>query len=187
MTATSDDTRAGDDTRASDADLAQRTRTPIWLTVVLVVVVFALGAWIVYDAVTEPSPPADVAAAIDDFLAAYADQDEEAMREVATEDFTRFGDDWGPDPQNPDRVIKVQTISGDLEDVIGLGFNFDWDNEITGDSTTTGEGPWIVSQPEAWYMMDRVWEGMATYVVVDEGGVKKILSYKGDFVVSFSD
>lgn len=180
MTTTSRDTGA-------NTELAQRTRIPIWLTAVLAVVVVALGAWIVYDAVTEPAPPSDVEAAIEDFLAAYADQDETAMRDAATNDFTLLYDVYGLDPQNSDQVTRIETISDDLDGVIGIGFKFGWDNEITGDSIATGEEPWIVSQPEAWYLGSRVYEGMATYVVVDEGGDKKVLSYKGDFVLSALD
>ena len=180
-------TTTSGDTRARDTDLTQRTRAPIWLTIILAVVVIALGAWIIYDAITEPAPPSDVEAAIEDFLAAYDTQDETLMRDVTTDDFTSLIDDWGPDPQNPDRVIKQRTTSMDFEQIVSNNFIVNWDTEITGDSTTTGEGPWIVSQPEAWSSLRNVWEGMATYVVVDEGGAKRILSYKGDFLVSTTD
>ena len=44
-----------------------------------------------------------------------------------------------------------------------------------------------MSQPENWYWSNTVYDGIATYVVVDVDGEKKIKSYGGDFYVTYAD
>ena len=175
-----------DDTRSGERGTESARRTTTWIAVGLAVLVLILGGWIVYDTVTQPQAPADVEAVISDFLAAYAAEDEPAMRAVAAEDFVIRYTVWQHSPIDGELRI-TEVIDDDLEGVINMGFSFDWDNEIDGDYVVSSENPWIVSQPENWYWFNTVYDGNATYVVVDVDGEKKIKSYRGDFYLTYGD
>jgi hypothetical protein len=107
------------------------------------------------------------------------------MRPLVTDDF-KFGyNAYRHDGSTPAQVELYEVIEDDLEGVIAVGFTYEWSNEVTGEYIATGEGPWIVSQPENWYWRDSTYGGIGIYVVVDEADEKKIASYGGAFELTY--
>lgn len=159
-------------------------RTATWIAVVAVAVSVILGAWIVYDLTTEPQVPSEVGAAIDQWFDAYDNQDAEAILPVVAEDFTLLYNVYELNVLTGETTL-TEVISDDIEGVVAIGFTFEWDNEVAGDPVTTGEGPWIVARPENWFWNNQIYSGIATYVVVEEGGVAKVKAYTGDFELTY--
>jgi hypothetical protein len=146
---------------------------------VLTVMIVALGAWLAYDQATGTDVPAEIDQLIDDYLQAWVDKDESAIRAATTDDFelTEYLYSIGADFQNPERVKLMETVRDDVEGVIRVGFGYDWLNERAGQPIITGDGPWFVSFVENWHDDDGHSLGMANYVIVDDNGALRIANH----------
>lgn len=152
-----------------------RTLT-IWLWVAIAVAALAVG-WIAYDLVTTPSVPAEVEAAIDDYIAAWEARDAEAMREITADGTAKFIiNEFIADDYDDGTIGVTHAVDdGDVDTIIDGSFpTTEWVVERSGPWTVTGEGPWVVSFPETWIEdfeteQGRL-EGIATYIVVEQDG-----------------
>ncbi len=148
--------------------------------VILTLAVMALGAWIIYDATRSPSSALtpEIEQLLDDYLLAWENQDASALRATVTEDYllNEYIYEVGEDG-----VSMVERVEDDVRGVITLGFLFEWQTEQVGEAIVTGDGPWFVSVGENW-VTPKGWfftryDGMASYVIVDDGGTLKIANH----------
>ena len=158
----------------TEAPTTGRSRWLVVLTIALAVLVVAMGAWIVYDLMTQPSVPGEVEAVVQDYVAAW-EADDAAITALVTEDFQLNRYHYRPDATAPGGVtwdlLVTDDIDGVVNDLIPL---VDWQVETGGDWIVTGDGPWYVSVVETWTFGDAVYEGIATYLVIDDGGAYRI-------------
>ncbi len=94
--ATTIDTRATEDQGTQNVITLERTRrTNHWLTgavIVLALALVAMGAWVAYDASSEPVTAAtnEVQSLYDDYLAAWTTGDTDAFSDATTEGFVQY-------------------------------------------------------------------------------------------------
>jgi hypothetical protein len=162
----------GDARIASEPSAGTKPKAGMWLAIgVLSVLVLILGAWIIIDQVSGSGSdvPEDIDALIDDYLAAWETRDEAAMRDLVTTDFVVNEYFY---QASIDRSFLTMTLSDDLEGMLAVGFSPSrpWTTEQVGDPIIVGEGPWFVAVGENWILEGQRADGMAHYVVVEEGG-----------------
>lgn len=167
----------------------RRARSPLVpLTVVLAVAVMALGAWVIFNASSRSDVPEGIEELLDNYLRAWEEKDESAIRQATTEDFvineyiyTAREVDVGQE------VSLFEHITDDIDGVVSVGMSFDWENEHLSDLLTTGEGPWVVSVEEHWTWATSKYEGTANYLIVDDGGTLKIANHYWAGIVEYED
>lgn len=150
----------------------------------LVVVALALGGlggWVLGDRLQGSDIPSDVEGVIADYLDAWEAKDETAVRAATTKDFFIAERIYNPTAERQGAIGLEEQIDDDIDGVVFRGFLFDWNNESRGEPLVVGDGPWFVSYDESWFI-DRTidivhYDGVATYVVVEEDGVMKIASH----------
>jgi hypothetical protein len=164
-----------------------RTRSRILLSavVVLAVAVIGLGGWLAFDRLTG-GMPADIGQVLDDYLRAWEEKDEAAIRAVTTEDFVltehiywEFEEDGIP------LVVLHERVSDDIDGVVTTGFRYAWENEQVGRPVISGDGPWTVSVEENWIQRTSHYSGTATYVVVEEDGNLKIANHSWSGMITY--
>ncbi len=167
------------DTRPASRN-SRGNRFLITLVVVLVVIAGGLGGWVLYDQTRESTTAMsdEIAQVIDDYLNAIMARDEAAFREVVTEDYLLSEHVF---ITGPDGTVLDDNVSGAAMHVVRLTFTFEWEVEQPGEALVTGENPWMVSVRENWvkprgFLTDHR-DGIATYVIVDEGGTLKIADH----------
>jgi hypothetical protein len=157
-----------------------RNISAVVIAAVLAVVVIALGAWIIYDRATTPTVPGNVEALIEDYLTAWENHDEQAIRAVVTNEYVlnEYLYIAGTDLADPEKVKLSYHVADDIDGVVRVGFTYDWQNELVGEPIVSGDGPWLVSYQENWFEGGTSHlDGMATYVVVDDSGTLKIANH----------
>lgn len=135
---------------------------------VLVVAVLALGAWVVYDQISEQetAAPAEVRDFLDEYHAAWNNYDGAAFLALTTEDYV-----FDSGGAVFDRDAMATTISGS-----GRAQNFT--SEIIGDPVISGDGPTyyvaVVNRLDSsLYTTDIERGGISTFVLVDgEDGLR---------------
>ena len=127
---------------------------------------------------TEPVVPAGIGKLIDDYLRAWEERDEAAVRAAVAQRFliNEYIYEKGR-PATPDRVFLKEHITDDVDGVVAVGFQYEWRNEQVGKAIFTGDGPWFVSVEEHWIEGAFRLEGMANYTIVDDDGVLKIANH----------
>lgn len=122
--------------------------------------------------------PADVAQVVDGYMNAITAQDADAWRETITDSFiNRRGDYSAATQKRHERESYEETA-----DAYAHRIEFDTlgalEYEQLGDSFVTGDAPWYVTTRQRWLVLVEpnpiVFEGNATYVVVERGGVMKV-------------
>lgn len=145
---------------------------------VLFLALAALTAWVVYNQISDESVPAEIEQLLDDYLVAWENGDEVALRELATEDFVineyiyldhKVGNRRG--------AYLSEHVDDDLDGVVLRGLPWGWQTEQVGSAIITGDGPWFVSIGENWIWESSHLDGTATYVIVDRDGALKIANH----------
>ncbi len=151
-----------------------RNRVLTIISAILALALVGLGSWILYDVASGPTVPTEVNEVIDDYLQAWVGRDQEALRAATTEDFVinEYQYKWGVD-----EIILHEIYNDDVEGIISIGFLFPWEIELVGDLHVAGEDPWFVTVEENWAQNLWHYDGMATYVVIDDGGTLKIANH----------
>lgn len=156
-------------------------RRPIIVVLVSVLLVVA-AAWVLIDRADEPDSNIEtrIDSLLDDYLRAWEEHDEDALRAIVTSDFVineYYYESAG------DRVFMTEHIDDDLQGVVDVGLSpvRQWRPEQAGDPLIVGDGPWFVSIEENWILEtsngrpgNMRGDGISTYVVVDERGTLKI-------------
>ena len=158
----------------------RRNGSAVVIAAVLAVVVIALGTWIMYDRATSSTLPGEVEALIEDYLTAWENHDEQAIRAVVTDDYVlnEYLYIAGTDLADPEKVKLSYHVADDIDGVVHVGFTYDWQNELVGEPIVAGDGPWLVSYQENWFEGGTEHlDGIATYVVFDDGGTLKIANH----------
>lgn len=118
--------------------------------------------------------PPGVEELIEEYLAAWVDQDEQVVRALVTDGFVinEFIYSVGTE------VKLSEHIADDIEGVVNIGFPYSYQNELLGEPVVVGESPlWLVSYEENWTRGTEHLDGVATYVVVDDNGTLKIANH----------
>ena len=177
-------------TEGLEADAARlkrvmrRKRFLMIAVVALVGVAVVLGALVWSDRGTGSVLPAEAQKVLDDYINAATNQDPDAWRETVTDDYFNRRYMFG------DRTHELWTDSIMEEDWSApyanrIEFGLAVDYEQRGDPVVTGDsdGPWFVSIPQSWpevLGVDNpnpvVWDGNATYVIVERDGTMKVAS-----------
>lgn len=146
---------------------------------VLGVVVIALGAWLVYDQTTQASVPADVEQVFSDYLTAVEEEDDVAFRAIATGDFVflEYTYTRGADRQDLEKASFDYTVTLDIEGFAAAVRRGGWQINHSGEPIIRGDGPWFVSVEESWVRGSNHYDGVASYIIVDEGGSPKIANH----------
>ena len=120
---------------------------------------------------TEPDRLDEIEALIEAYLASWETKDEEVLRASVADTF----------------VVNeyVYTLAGrlsysindDADGIVAVGFGYGWENETVGESLVTGDGPWTVAHRELWREQANQYDGIATYVVIDDGETLKITNH----------
>ncbi len=136
-----------------------------------VIVVLALGVWLLLTVNSGSTRTEDLEELIADYALAWQESDVDAFRGLVTEDFQlheiiyqQVGAKAFP------QEIK-EDIDGTAREVAGL---FDWRVDRTTSALVSGDGPWFVSVGENWTRPFYLSEGTASYVVVEEEGKLRI-------------
>jgi hypothetical protein len=150
-------------------------RTAPWLlSLVLILIVGACStseddADAGASSVSTTPPPDGLFELLDDYLVSWETKDEAALRATVTDDFViREYIYWA------DTGTSVEVIDDDADGVVSKGFDYNWQNEIVGESVVTGNGPWTVRHRELWQQKGERLDGIATFTVVDVDGTLKI-------------
>ena len=151
-----------------------RNRFLVITVIVMAVALVGLGTWVIYDQATT-GVDGEIQQVLDDYLAAWEARDEAAVRSVTTEDFVINEYLYHDDRIRGFGLSGIE--SGDIDDVVNLGFDTAWTNEHVGDPIVTGEGPWFVSVEENWEGTAAREEGQANYTIVEVDGVLKIANH----------
>ena len=175
------------DTTARDVDTHSEEPPPtptghstgLWIAVaVLGLAVIALVVWVMVErgSGTDSAVPEDIEALIDDYLTAWEQQDEQAMRNLVTLDFV-VNEYYYED--SIDRTFRTEVISDDLDGVLNVGFSpsRQWTTEQVGESVIAGDGPWFVAVGENWILDTWRADGMAHYVIVRDGDELRIANH----------
>jgi uncharacterized protein (DUF2164 family) len=148
------------------------------IAALLAITVVAVAAWMIYDepAETESVAPPEITQLIDDYLRAWEELDKEALQAAVTLDFV-INEYYYEDATT--RVFMIEHIVDDLEGALNTGLNpaRQWQTEQVGEPIITGDGPWFVSVRENWILEKSRGDGMATYVIVEDGGTLKIANH----------
>lgn len=163
-----------DQVNADQLHQAERRNRLLTITVVvLVLAVFGLGSWIIYDATTdrEASVTAEIDQLLDDYISAVSANDAPAYLAVVTDDFVvndiLYYQVGG---------TLVRSLSSETLDLVATSLEFavtEWQFELVGEPIVTGEGPWYVSLVENARNTteeNHRYVGVSTYVVVDDDG-----------------
>lgn len=116
--------------------------------------------------------PVEVEQVIDDVTTAWVTADEDLFRSIATEEFFYNEDFYSAGQVTPDF-----TASGPLFSMANAIDGSTWEVERFGDMIVAGDGPWVVTVGEVWFDYANRWDGVATYLLVDEGGTLKVDKY----------
>ncbi len=146
------------------------------LIVGLVVLALALGGiagWLANDQLESTGLPSDAETVIADYLDAFATGDEATIRALATDDYVIGERIYGLMP-GLEREVLVETVDETME---AVNFDQEWETMTSGDPVVVGDGPWFVSYAETWIQDRAHYEGVATYVIVEEDGVTKIANH----------
>ena len=133
---------------------------------------------------TEPARPDrfdEIEALINTYLDSWETKDEAALRASVTDSLI-VNEYW--------YTLKgtlVEEINAVADDIVEFGFGYDWQNEIVGEPTVVGDGPWIVTYRELWQEQSEHLDGIATYVVIIEDGELKIANHNWAGVVLYED
>ncbi|MDJ0791560.1 MAG: hypothetical protein QNJ71_06660 [Acidimicrobiia bacterium] len=147
--------------------------TRLWVTIgVLLLVVAALTAWIVVDQTRseDAAVPEDIEQLINDYLRAYQDQDEAAIRSLSKPSFTV---DMNVYAWAAGTLTRVDRVESDIEQLFENWYPIDPTVELLGPMSMEGDadGPWFVAVGERWLDVGGWGEsGMSIYVVVEEKG-----------------
>ena len=116
----------------------RHSRSLITTIVVLVIALLALGAWVVYDAASEPeaATPEALQTLLDDYMAAWNAHDADAFMALTTEDFTMVDG----------AEVKLRTNMASLLRGVAQLVNF----RVTrlGEPGIVGSGPYYVADQE---------------------------------------
>lgn len=115
----------------------------------------------------QSAPPDDVAEVLDDYIAAWENQDVDGFRAVVTDDYALNEEILELDGPRHPLVADVDYAADGVEGT-------DYEVEFFGDMIVTGEGPWFVAVGETWIDRFNRLDGTANYVIVDEAGTLKI-------------
>jgi hypothetical protein len=160
----SDDGAAGEPTAAAAATTESTTTTAAPTTT----------AATTTTTTTEPTGPNrfdEIEALIEGYLASWETKDEEALRASVADTFVLN-----------EYVYSISgelrhTVNDDADGVAEVGFGYSWQNETVGESLVTGDGPWTVAHRELWQEQANQYDGIATYVVIDDGETLKITNH----------
>jgi len=130
----------------------------------------ALVASVADDDAATPDVPAEVTRLLDDFATAYATGDGDLYESIVTEDYFLSERFYEADTVTPD-----YTMAGPL--IKRMVSSSTFRVERFGDVVVAGEGPWMVTVGEIWTDPFNRWDGVATYVMVDDGGGVEIATY----------
>ncbi len=149
------------------------------MLVVLLAVLFLIAGCSDDRAADEPDRLDEIEALIEAYLASWETKDEEVLRASVADTF----------------VLNeyVYTLAGrlnysvndDADGVVAIGFRYGWQNETVGESLVTGDGPWTVAHREHWQEQHNHYDGIATYVVIDDGETLKITNHHWAGFVGF--
>ena len=143
----------------------------------LVILVGATGWWIGSGDtdIAEAAPPAEIQALLDDFYAAFAAYDGDAMAQLITEDF-RMSTEWTPPLRAQDFVRRInmgETLKWTLEPVsepIMIG--------DTAEPSFPLDGAYVTSVDRMAGTGISGGAGFSTFFIVIEDGVPKVASYE---------
>jgi hypothetical protein len=122
--------------------------------------------------------PSEIGQLLDDYLRAWVEKDEAAIRAATTEDFVINEYIYQESNVAGTEVVELyEHISDDIDGVVRHGLGYDWENEQVGQPLITGGGPWVVSVEENWIYYNRHYDGTASYVIVEEDGVLRIANH----------
>ena len=161
-------------TTVDSEELQVRNRLLMMIIMVLSVIVIGFAIWTVIEATSGMAVPSEVSEVINDYVEAWEDRDSAAFRAVTTDDFVINEYQYR---RTPDGVTLYEVVNDDVEGVLSIGFLFPWEVEQVGDMTVVGEDPWIVTVEENWAQNLWHYDGTATYVVIDDGGVLKVANH----------
>ena len=152
------------------------------MLVVLLAVLFLIAGCSSDDgAADEPNRFDEIDALIEAYLASWETKDEEALRASVADTFV-----INEYVYRPGGTLSY-SVNDDADGVVAIGFGYDWQNETVGESLVTGDGPWTVARRELWQEQANQYDGIATYVVIDDGETLKIANhYWAGFVGSES-
>jgi hypothetical protein len=146
-----------------------------WLKIAVVafgLLSLGLGVALVAGVAADDTPdvPAEVTRVLDDFGTAYATADGDLFTSIVTEDYF-FNERF----YAADAVVPDFTTAGPRTERIVSSSTFQV--ERFGDVIVAGDGPWMVAVGEVWTDPFNRWDGVANYVMVDDGGEVKIATY----------
>jgi hypothetical protein len=159
---TSDDGAADEPTAAAAATTTEATTTTAAPTTTAATTTTTM----------EPAGPErfdEMEALIEAYLASWEPKDEAALRATVTDDFVIHEYIY-----RADTGTSYEVIDDDADGVVSKGFDYNWQNEIVGESVVTGNGPWTVRHRELWQQGGNRLDGIATFTVVDVDGTLKI-------------
>ena len=139
----------------------------------LIAIVLAVLVWT--DRSAESAMPADVEQVIDDYTGAIAAGDRYAWEETVTDDYANRRYTFGSDHE----LWADWTLE---EAANAYAFRIEFkpavEYEQIGEPLVTGDGPWFVTVAQSWLEEegDIVYDGSATYTVVERDGVVKVAS-----------
>ena len=176
MTTETDRTERAQSIAQSNPDGSQIRRLRV-TAAVLAILTLALGTALVIvlagdDDGAAGTAPDDVIQILDDFAAAFDDQDVELMESIITADFFGTVDFFNPDTAEPAFTVGV-SHSALLREVRDSTFSV----ERSGDLLVAGDGPWAIAARETWRDPSNLEEGTRLYVIVDDNGTPKLASY----------
>ncbi len=148
---------------------------------VLAIIVLGVGIALVAATAGDGSDvPSEIQAVLDDFERATEEEDIEALTAIVTDDYFFNQVYYRAGEEEPE-----YTRAGDIGSAQS---RFVTTQELliqrVGDPVVEGEGPWIVTVEENYSDKFTLFEGTATYTVVDEGGVTKIETYEWTGVIT---
>lgn len=152
-----------------------RNRLLVGAVVVLAIALVGLGAWTVYYQIADtPDVPAEITELVDEYVAAWEARDEAAVRGMVTADFLLT--EYIYEVEGGETSLYNHVID-DIDNLVRVGFLFEWEIEQLGDPTITGDGPWFVSVGQKWVQNNWHQDGMSTFAIVNDGGTMKISSH----------
>jgi len=134
--------------------------------VVMAIALLGLGAWVVYDFVTDgqTAPTGEVQALLDDYTAAWNDHDGAAFLELVTENYTFSSGSMETSAEGQAMLIR--------------GYS-NIDIERIGQPIMVGDGPWdvVVANRLNNTNADTYEEGISFFVIVDQDGTLLVSSH----------
>ena len=112
----------------------------------------------------------------DEYTSVIVAQDVDAWRETITDDYFNRRYLFKTDPQELSEGWTLEEDT-DAEYAKRIEFYGALEYEQVGDLLVVGDGPWFVTVEQTWSETDSiVWNGSATYTVVERDGVMKVAS-----------